>query len=239
MKSKLIVSKRSLILGAGAAIIVPKRALSGWAIFQNSSSGGGTNNIAVRSSITGQPAGPTDYAVTLPSAHTGEPMFLAITANAGHDDATVTDSNGSTWTRYAITAADGNNREELWSAIAGSNLTNNVITYSNTHGPGFIELVAWCFSGVGGTVFDTSGSLPATATSSPVSVTTTHAIDAILSCSRNGGNAGPASTFTQIEASASFTLVQFKKVTATQSSLSVADPSGSCNGMIGTGIQSS
>ena len=79
-------------------------------------------------------------------------------------------------------------------------------------------------------------SAPAMTASSPISLTTTNANDFLFYGSRDGGSGVVQSGFTPLPAVIpGFLVCGYKKVTATQSGLSIADAAGS-NGMVADAV---
>jgi hypothetical protein len=135
-----------------------------------SGGGGGitlTNNTnATAFSNTGGAIAPT---VTMPSCLSGDIVFLAVVSNdPGARGLIVVTSPNLTWTRRIEDGAPGVHNE-IWSAIAAGNLTNEVITCTNS-ASAFTTLGVFAFTGTRGAgIWDGSAvsALP------PVNITTT------------------------------------------------------------------
>lgn len=196
------------------------------------SAGGGGNSLALDG--TGQTLGTSGASATvaLTTTHPTDVVTVISLANAGQVSSIT--AAGLTFTKRASAVNTGGEPIEEWSAVASATFSGNItVNYSNT--TTYASVVAFGISGANtGTIYDNHTGLPATA-SGTVSISTANANDFLIGTYRYASTVSPTagSGWTQI-AGGGYLLVEYRIVSATQSSLAVTDTTGA--GDEGAGI---
>ena len=166
--------------------------------------------------------------VTLTTSNADNVIIVIVTSNAA-PVASVT-SSGLTWIFIAADGLVAGQQCEMWYAIASSALTSHVITVNNTGG-GFTTIDAFGVSGANTSdPFDGNASTPATSPSAILSVSTDTADTFIVGGYRfNSTDTSSQGTGFTLISGLNFQLSEYKIVSTTQSSLSIAIGTGSGN----------
>ena len=166
----------------------------------------------------------TSLGVTLTTSNTDDVIIVIATVNQG--PITSISGAGLTW-NFIASGGTGIAAIEIWYAIASSALSSQTITVTQT-ASGFITVDAFGISGANtSSPFDANASTPATGTTATLTVSTDTADTFIIGGYRFGSTASPTegTGWTKIFG-ANFQLSEFKIVSSTQSSLSVAIGTG-------------
>lgn len=214
----------------GGGFCAPKGAIASCAGFIIE--GGATSTPAAGASTATQ---------NITTTHTNDIIFSLMTINGNTQISSVTDTAGLSWTSTRATGGNpaANSIVESWALSTGTLSGDTITTHFNNTNSSFLETIVF---GVNGShissPFDSGGSsnIPVTGITSPVSAITNNVNTLLLGFFRDGGTMGPAAGFTQIAASASFTLAQYKPLSAAGTN-SVSDPStNAANGAIGDAL---
>ena len=180
--------------------------------------------------------------LTTTSSNDNIVMVATINAGAGTGGSqisSITSTNTTSWARRSGVAATSSstNGIEMWRGKAASAITSETITVNFANSPSFETLDCFGISGSDvSTIWDSNGSLPATAQSAIVSVSTSNANDFLIGAYRFGSTASPTQgTGWTIISGANFQLTEYKIVSATQSGLSVAIGTGAGDQNAGLG----
>lgn len=185
--------------------------------------------LALDASVSGNSGSSGSFQVTITTTVAACVLLAFITTNGGPVTG-ITDSAGLTWTHRATGRSVGGETNELWYAIAASQVTSDIITVATTSA-NFITVHAFAVSGADtASPFDGTAVTDGTAPADPLSISTTNADTMIIGGFRFSGTGSPTAGtgFTSIAAlAAGFQLAEYQIVAATQTNLDVT---------VGTGV---
>jgi len=181
--------------------------------------------LALDGSVHGNSGSSNSLPVSLSTSNGNVVIVVCVTTNGGP----VTGVSGSTMGAFTLRKAQGGpNFIETWYKKSTSALSSETITVSTTSSS-FITVDAFGISGADTTtIFDSNVSLPnAPGGANHVVVSTTNANDFIFAAYRFNSTPSPTegTGFTKISG-ANFQLVEYKIVSATQSSLDIGIGTG-------------
>ncbi len=185
--------------------------------------------------------------VALTTTQSNDVIALCVSyddAAAGVHPTGIASANTTSWTKR-VTADSGAhpaNHTDLWYGKAASALSTEAITvtFSGTYNFSSVGVIGISGANFSGTFTDANVALPSTGTTSPVSLTTTHAADLLIACylaETTTPTAGAGWTQTLRDAVATV-LIETKAVTVTQSGTSGAIGSGDLQIGIGDAVVS-
>lgn len=192
-----------------------------------------------------------DPTVAKPALTTTHTNCIVIVCSESNDDQItgISDTAGLTWALRKAVVGDngfgGARVEEVWWARAASILSSDTITVQYGELVSYAAVTAFGISGAlaSGSPFDTNGALPASTayvdggSATTVALTTSNANDFLFACYRIGvADPTQGAGWTLVSGNdASFHLVEYKIVSATQSGLSAAVGTGAGSQQTGIG----
>lgn len=198
--------------------------------------GGGGSALSLDGSAHATQGGATSAVSMNLTTSLSNDIIIVFTEQNGGSVSSVVSSPTLTWAHRATAGSGATTLEEWWAFAPSADTYAITVTIT---GNAFQSVAAFGVNGgkTSGNPFDTNGSLPSTASSDPVSVSTTSANTMIIGGFRLGDPSTPGTGYTSITTS-DFLLTEYKIVSAAQTSLSVTAGSGAggANGVIGDAI---
>ncbi len=193
--------------------------------------------ISLDGSAIGNSGSTGSTTVTLTTTQANDVIVVFVVTNFA-SSTTVSSPTLGTFALRA-TASPGSQPITEWYSVSVGILTSEVITISSSGGT-FVTATAFAVHGAKTSApFDLNGSLPATSTTDPVSVSTTSAPTMVIGGFRANVASTPAGTgYTVIQSNSFFALTEYQIVSSPQSGLSVTMGSGAgtSGGSIGDAI---